>query len=80
MQYIYIYIYIYIGTESSFVVFETQTNEVSGWCGLSMLLNFSESEASVGETNVLGDISFLILSLVETWNIFFFNPKKMYFL
>ena len=42
---------------SLFVLFERQTNEVSGWRGL----NFSESEAFAGEALVLGEISFLIL-------------------
>ena len=29
-----------MGIESLFVVFERQANKVSGWCSLSMLLNF----------------------------------------
>ena len=46
---------------SRFVLFERQANEVSGWCSLSMLLNFAKSEAFAGEVLVLGNISFLIL-------------------
>ena len=42
-------IYIYMKIVSLFVVFEWQTNEVYGWCSLSMLLYFSESEAFAGE-------------------------------
>ena len=56
---------------SLFVVFERQKNEVSGWSGHSMVLNFSESEALAGETQALGEISFLILlSLVWTSDLF----------
>ena len=44
-----------------FVVFERETNEISGWCSLSMLLNFSESETFTGEALVLGEISYLII-------------------
>ena len=65
---------------SHFVVFERQTNEVSGWCSLSMLLNFLESEAFVGETLVLGEISFrILLSLVWSLDIFSLLTLKTYF-
>ena len=40
-----------------FIVFERETNEVFGRCGLSKLLNFSESKDFAGEALVLGDIS-----------------------
>ena len=53
---LYIYIYIYIYILSLFVIFERQTNEVSGWWS-SILLNISEGEAFVGEALVLGNIS-----------------------
>ena len=64
--YIYIYIYnIYIFKLCCFFIFERQTIEVSGWCNLSMLLNFSENKAFATE------ISFLIpLSSVWTFDIF----------
>ena len=41
---IYIYICVCVEIVSLFVVFERQTNEVSGWCSLSMLLIFWERE------------------------------------
>ena len=44
----------------SLLLYLRQTNEVSGWCGLCMSLNFSESEIFAGEELVLGEISFLI--------------------
>ena len=40
---VYIYIYIYMEIVA-FVLFERQTNGVSGWCSLSMLLNFFGDE------------------------------------
>ena len=43
------------------VAFESQTNEISGWFSLFMLLNFSESEAFAEKALVFGEISFLIL-------------------
>ena len=60
---------------SLFVVFERQTNEVSGWCSLFILLNFSESESLAGEALVLGKI-FFFLSSVWTLDIFSFLILK----
>ena len=70
-------IYTYMEVVVLLVVFERQTNEVSGWCSLSMLINFSASEAFVGEAFVHGEISFLILlSSVWTSDIFSLLTKK----
>ena len=56
---------------SLMIVFERQAIEEFGWCCLSMLLNFPESEVFDGEALVLGEISFLILlSLVYISDIF----------
>ena len=41
-----------------FFVFENQINGASGWCGISMLLNFSMSEAFAEEDLILGETSF----------------------
>ena len=62
-----------------FVVFERQTNEVSGWGSLSMKLTFSENEAFVGEALVLGEISFLILLSLELFSDFLSLTLKTYF-
>ena len=70
-------IYKYTEIVPLFFVFERQANEVSGWCSLSMLLSFSESEVFAGETLALGEISFLIL-LSSIWasDIFAFLTLK----
>ena len=75
---IYIYIYRIV---SLFVVFKRQTNKISGWCSLSMLLNFSESEAFAGEDFVLGEISFLILWFfgMDIGYLLSANPKNRRF-
>ena len=53
------------------VVLERQTIEVFGWYTLSILLNFSDSEAFEEKALVLEEIPFLILlSLVRTSDIF----------
>ena len=52
--------YIY-GNCVSFCCILRKKNVLSGWCGLSLLLNFSENEAFAREALVLGEISFFIL-------------------
>ena len=66
---------------AAFVVFERQTIEVFGWFSLSMLLNFLEKEAFVGEIFVLGEISFLILLsfCIDIRYLLSSNPKNIYF-
>ena len=59
---------------SLFVVFGRQINEESSWCSLSMLRNFSESKAFVGEATELGEISFFIL-LSSVWTSDIFSSK-----
>ena len=64
----------------TFAVFERQTIGLSGWCSLSMLLNFSENEAFAGEALVFGEIHFLILmSSVWTSDIFSNLNLKTFF-
>ena len=42
---------------------DTESLEEYPWCSLSMLLNFLESKAFAGEALVLGEISFLSISI-----------------
>ena len=63
---------------SVFVVFERQTNEVSGWCSLCILLNFSEGETFAGEASVLGEVSFLLRYGHRISSLS--NPQNIYFL
>ena len=60
-----------------FVVFERQTNEVSGWCGLSVLLSFSKSEFCWRGFGPWRD--FFNYSPVFCIFRFFPNSKNMYF-
>ena len=62
---------------SLIVVIKRQTNEVSDWYDISMLLNFSEDEVFPGKRSVLQEISFLIfLSAVWTSDIFSILTRK----
>ena len=62
-----------------FVAFKRQTNEVPCWCGLSMLLRFRTMRLLLKRL-LLGEISFLLLSLVWTSDIFSVITLKLIFL
>ena len=62
------------------VAFERLTNEVFGWCSLSVLLSFLESEAFAVEALVLREVSLLIL-LSSVWTSDMFShltPKYLF--
>ena len=64
---------------SLFVVFERETNVVSGWCSLSILLSFSESEVFAGEALVLGEIffSYSLVFGMDIGSLLLSNPKNI---